>query len=277
MSLTNRALWAIDRNLGRDLDLAEIAGGLGVSRHHLAHAFREAAGRSVMDYVRSRRLSEAAQALAAGAPDILGLALESGYASHEAFTRAFRAQFGATPAAVRRLASTEGLAIVPPLAPADREGPALAPPRFEQAGEILAVGLGARCAFDGTPGIPALWRRFVPHLGEIPDRGQPIPIGVVRDLDDEGRFDYVCAVEVRSLSGAPRGLTRVRIPPQRYAVFRHEAHASTLRHTYSAIWNDWLPAQGLTLADGPTVERHGAAFDPLTGYGGLEVWIPLAR
>ncbi len=109
MSLTNRALWTIDRNLGRELTLAGIAQACGVSRHHLAHTFREVAGRPVMDYVRARRLSDAAGALAGGAGDILDLALESGYASHEAFSRAFRAQFGATPEAVRRRGSTPGL------------------------------------------------------------------------------------------------------------------------------------------------------------------------
>ena len=38
-----------------------------------------------------------AQALAGGAPDILAVALDAGYGSHEAFTRAFRDQFGVTP------------------------------------------------------------------------------------------------------------------------------------------------------------------------------------
>jgi hypothetical protein len=39
---------------------------------------------------RVRRLSQAAAELAAGAPDILPLALASGYGSHEAFTRLSR-------------------------------------------------------------------------------------------------------------------------------------------------------------------------------------------
>jgi len=44
---------------------------------------------SVMRYVRGRQLTEAARCLASGAPDILAIALEAGYGSHEAFTRAF--------------------------------------------------------------------------------------------------------------------------------------------------------------------------------------------
>ena len=67
----------------------------------MAHAFGRATGWSVMRYVRGRRLSEAARTLAAGATDILAVALDAGYGSHEAFTRAFRDQFGRTPESVR--------------------------------------------------------------------------------------------------------------------------------------------------------------------------------
>jgi len=277
VSLTNRALWTIDRNLGRDLDLTEVARACGVTRHHLAHAFRASAGRSVMDYVRARRLSEAALALASGAPDILGLALESGYASHEAFTRAFRARFGAAPAAVRRRGGTEGLDLSPPLVLAEPSGPPLPTPRIEAAGEILVVGQGARVAFDGDPSIPVLWRRFAPHLGEIEGRAQPIPIGIMRDIDDEGRFDYVCAAEVRAFVAMPRGMIRLRIPARRYAVFRHDGHVSTLGATYAAIWEEGLPGHDLTFAPAPIIERHAPTFDTLTGLGGMEVWIPLSE
>src|SRR5215207_9231131 len=93
MSLPDRALWIIERNSTRPLTLDGIAAACGVSRSHLAHAFGTTTGLSVMHYVRARRLSATAQALAAGAPDILAIALEAGYGSHEAFTRAFRAHF----------------------------------------------------------------------------------------------------------------------------------------------------------------------------------------
>jgi AraC family transcriptional regulator len=44
---------------------------------------------------------EAARQLCNGAPDILTIALNAGYGSHEAFTRAFRDQFGLTPEQAR--------------------------------------------------------------------------------------------------------------------------------------------------------------------------------
>src|ERR1017187_2586860 len=101
MNPAQKALWFIESHLADALTLDEIAGVAGISRFHMVRAFAAATGLSVMRYVRARRLTEAARALAGGAPDILNLALEADYGSHEAFTRAFRDHFRVTPEAVR--------------------------------------------------------------------------------------------------------------------------------------------------------------------------------
>src|SRR5512140_307314 len=101
MNPAQKALWFIESHLARELSLDEIAAIGGISRFHMVRAFAAATGLSVMRYVRARRLTEAARALASGAPDILTLALDADYGSHEAFTRAFRDHFGVTPETVR--------------------------------------------------------------------------------------------------------------------------------------------------------------------------------
>jgi AraC family transcriptional regulator len=83
--LADKVLWIIERNSDRSLSLSGIARACGVSRSHLAHAFGSATGIPVITYLRTRRLSRAAQALANGAPDILAVAFDAGYNSHEAF------------------------------------------------------------------------------------------------------------------------------------------------------------------------------------------------
>jgi transcriptional regulator GlxA family with amidase domain len=71
--LTNKALFAIERNLERPLRLNGLAEACGVSPFHLAHAFGEATGFSVMQYVRGRRLTEAAQSLASATRRIFSI------------------------------------------------------------------------------------------------------------------------------------------------------------------------------------------------------------
>ena len=94
-------------------------------------------------------------------------------------------------------------------------------------------------------------------------------------IPDAGNFDYIAGVEVSDFSDLPREFSSVRIPEQRYAVFAHREHISTVRRTINTIWNHWLPASGLKVADAPNFERYDDKFDPLTGNGGLEIWVPV--
>jgi AraC family transcriptional regulator len=275
MSLTRKALWMIERNLDQPLTLGDIAAACGGSKYHLAHAFGAATGYAVMEYVRGRRLSLAAQRLAAGAPDILGLAVESGYGSHEAFTRAFRAQFGVTPEAVRSKRSVQEITIMTPIRPPESGGASLPEPRVVAGKPMIVVGLSEPQSFATKATIPGQWQRFMALYGEIPDKANPIPVGVCTDADEDGNFNYVCGVEVSRVTDAPRGLTVLRIPAQTYAVFVHRDHVSAIVDTYSAILNHWLPDHGKIAGNGASLERHMQTFDPQTGLGGVEIWMPL--
>lgn len=277
MSLANKVLWIIERNLNRDLTLGAIAEAAGVSRYHLAHAFGTATGRSVMEYARGRRLSEAARALAAGALDILDVALEAGYASHEAFSRAFRAQFDTTPEELRRKASLDGLALVDAMRLPTHEFVSLEEPEIVTDGPLQFVGLAQRVSFASAPRlVPALWQRFMPHYDSIDHKANPIPVGVTTHLDDDGNFDYVAAVEVKRFDDVPAPLIKLTVPKQTYAVFQHRGHISTVNQTFDAIWNDWFPLHDKTTADGPSLERANPGFNTMTGNGGETLWIPIA-
>ncbi len=72
-----------------------------------------------------------------------------------------------------------------------------------------------------------------------------------------------------------RSWTRLRIPEQRYAVFTHRGHVSTIRRTHNTIWTTWLPQSGHDVADAPHFERYGDDFDGQAGVGGIEVWLPI--
>jgi probable HAF family extracellular repeat protein len=53
-------------------------------------------------------------------------------------------------------------------------------------------------------------------------------------------------------------------------------HVATLRGTYCAIWNQCLEAGEWAAACAPILERHHPTFDPTTGHGGVEIWVPLS-
>lgn len=276
MSVTARALWYIESHLRGDLSLEAIAEDVSISRYHLSRAFSASTGCGLALYVRGRRLSEAAKALEDGAPDILSVALDAGYASHEAFTRAFRQYFGLSPEQARAQATENHLNLQEPIRMQPTSTPSIAPSRIvPNHPAMLIFGLGRHYASESMAGIPSQWERFVPHIGHIAGQVGPIAYGVICNADDANNFDYICGVEVSEFPSHPHDYMRLRIPPQTYAVFEHRDHISTIAATCSAIWNQALPDSGYKAADGPWFERYDEKFDGRTGFGGLEIWIPI--
>ena len=265
----SKTLWFIESHLGADLSLDLIEANAGMSRFALTRAFATVSGLPIMQYARGRRLTEAARKLASGAPDILAVAIEAGYGSHEAFTRAFRDQFGATPEAVRDGKSLDGLVLVEAVRPEYIESLPLEEPRIERGRRLLLAGLTER----DYKRIPVLWQRFGPYVGAVAAQVGNVAYGVCANGDDDGNFTYLAGVEVATFDGVPHEFTTLRLPELRYAVFVHRDHISTIRATFDAIWRQWQPQHDVV--DAPFFERYGEEFDAHTGMGPVEIWIPI--
>lgn len=274
VSVTVRALWYVETHLDEDLSLDAVAAAVGVSRYHLSRAFGATLGVPLAAYTRGRRLSRAAQALAGGAADILGLALDTGYSSHEAFTRAFSQQFGVTPEQVREQGHTSHLSLVMPVRLNERPTEPLEPPRIEQRPALRLAGISER--HPGTiTALPTQWSRFIPLIGHVPGQVGRAVYGVTYNSDDSGAFDYLCGVEVDAFIAECPPFSRLTIAAQTYAVFVHREHISSLSSTIGAALDHALGASGCSAADGPFFERYDERFDGRTGYGGVEVWFPI--
>src|SRR5580658_7229871 len=198
MNLVGKALWYIESHFAEEISLEDIAAACDVSRFHISRAFGLATGRSVMRYVRGRRLTEAARSLSLGAPDILSVALDAGYGSHEAFTRAFRDQFGQAPETVRAQRHLDNIALVEPIMMDQTLLTDLKPPRFVNLDAFLVAGLAERYDCETNKAIPAQWQRFVPHIGHIAGQVGTTAYGVCCNADDEGNFDYIAGIAVAS-------------------------------------------------------------------------------
>lgn len=274
MTPITRAIWSIESGLAADLSLQDVAAQAGVTPHHLTRAFAATTGRSLMRYVRERRLTEAARLLAGGAPDILAVALAVGYQSHEGFTRAFRDHFGITPEAARERRGA-GLTLTEPLPMKPDIRITLAPPRIVESPAFVLAGLDRRYTDAQAAAIPAQWQAFGPWIGRIPGQRGTAAFGVLHDGDAEGAVGYLTGVEVSAGTPLPADLVRLTLPARRYAVFRHPGHVSEIRGVWQAIWAEGLTEAAVTPAPVPEFERYGEGFDPATGHGGFEIWIPL--
>lgn len=280
MQAIGKALWYIESHFNEPLTLDDVADVSGLSRFYLSRTFAALVGIPVLAYVRGRRLTEAARELAGGAPDILQIALSAGYSSHEAFTRAFRDQFGQSPEETRARRSLANLPLVEPIRMPDVSIPVAAPDRIFKSETMLFAGLRRYFSFGDRAGIPTIWQAFGPMIGAIPSELSGAAYGLnlaPADEADQAGFDYFCAVQVKSLDEIPEGLSGVRIGGREWAVFKHNGHVSTIGATCGAA-GDWLAQSGRMPKSGPMqmIEFYGPQFDARTGLGGCEVWIPVA-
>jgi predicted transcriptional regulator YdeE len=152
----------------------------------------------------------------------------------------------------------------------------LSAPRFENGHEMVIAGLNEHYTHETRINIPKQWQRFVPHLGKIPGAVGNSSYGVVWRTKPDFSFDYLCGVEMQSTDKLPAGFTQVTIAAQRYAVFDHRENVSTIGKTIDTIWTKWVTDCGLKIAQTPCFERYTEEFNPQTGMGGIEIWVPIA-
>ncbi|ASA26265.1 AraC family transcriptional regulator [Paenibacillus donghaensis] len=99
--MIHKSIEFIEQHLDEELNLDRIAKEAGFSKFHFHRIFQKYVGKSVAEFIRSRRLSSAAQLLLYSEERILDIALHYGFESQEAFTRAFKALYALPPAQYR--------------------------------------------------------------------------------------------------------------------------------------------------------------------------------
>jgi AraC family transcriptional regulator len=102
----------IRHHLDEPLNRETLAAVAGFSVPHLHRIFTGSTGESVASYVRRIRLERAGRKLRMGAVDITEVALAAGYATHAAFTKAFKQQYGLTPSEFRQLGCAAATALL---------------------------------------------------------------------------------------------------------------------------------------------------------------------
>ena len=156
-----------------------------------------------------------------------------------------------------------------------KKAKSLAEPRLEALGRPKLIGISRLYKFEEVAAIPDQWQSFAPLISQVSNEPHPVTYGVIYNSDDDS-FEYLSCVESAGLQDMPQNMVSLSLRPQSYLVFSHPGHVANVRETCDAIWSDWLPASGETVLDAPWFERYGPKFNPLTGAGGLEIWVPVS-
>ena len=98
----------IEENLFTKLTSEQVAQSVYMSLRSFYNYFWAITGYSYKEYVIKRRLTEAMKILLSSEEKVLTIALEIGYESHEAFSRAFKNEFGISPFRFRKRRQSMG-------------------------------------------------------------------------------------------------------------------------------------------------------------------------
>ena len=153
--------------------------------------------------------------------------------------------------------------------------PDVAAPEIKERDAFRVIGLSTQCTFEDVSAIPSLWQTVNDREDDVPSAVSGAAYGVCCDADEAGQFRYVAGLETTAAMGFPAGMDAVSIPANRYAVFTHSGYVLDLQKTFYTIWNKALHDAGLDPKQAPGFEFYDHRFDPLTGRGTVEIWLPI--
>jgi AraC family transcriptional regulator len=274
----------IQQHLDDELSVGELARVAHFSPFHFHRIFRGLVGESVGEHVRRLRLERAAWRLKQTEQPVLNVALEAGYETHEAFTRAFHALFGCPPSEYRRTHR-----------PVAMKPAALANGRAVEAADQRAARIHYRDDqrlddFEPQPtgelnmdvrieNLPArrvifiravgpyqqaaqqAWQRLCTWAGPRGLFGpQTLALGICHDdpevtPPDKIRYDAALTIDRPVQPDGDIGVQE--LPAGAYAVTTHRGPHERLHECWGALAGQWLPASGRRLrSDAPSFEIY---------------------
>lgn len=149
-------------------------------------------------------------------------------------------------------------------------------PEFVRRPAFTVVGVKYRGRNDNNE-IPALWDAFFPDQAALIQHkvDAHVSYGVEDNMDPAtGEFDYMAGYEVSDAALIPEGMARWDVPANTYAVFA--TPLPSIRQTFAAVYNEWLPQSGYRRVPGPEFELYDHDFDPANGKLDMYLYVPVA-
>lgn len=277
-----RALDYTEEHLTEALDYESVAKQACSSAFHFQRMFSMLCGFSLGDYIRMRRLTQAAEALLGTGDKVIDIALRYGYDTPESFTRAFTRFHGITPTEARRggtIKSFSRLSVKLILS-----GGSTMDYRIEKKdafqvickkklvnkpqGETATADISAfwnECQKNGSIDAICKYGRF-DHVNGI------LGICFSAEMADSG-FPYGIGAEY---NGAPlngEALDIVEIPAYTYAVFSCKGNMpDAFIKTYRQICTEFFPQSNYEYGSGVELEVYPSAEVQDPNYT-CEIWI----
>ncbi|ADO57287.1 AraC family transcriptional regulator [Paenibacillus polymyxa] len=278
------AIEFIELNLREDLKIAEVASQAYFSAFHFQRVFQAISGFTVQQYIRRRRLSEAAKRLKQSNQKVLDIAIEYQYNSQEAFTRAFEKSFGITPGKYRNcdieLSGQSKINFLDYQKNATEELE-VNKPVILQLETTKIVGYEYKTNLNNEQHykeIPGFYEHFGAHeyFMCIPNKIAPgMSYGIACRFEDNGAFSFVVGEEVEKESKElAEGFINMEIPAGKYAEFDASGSNGRVQNIRDFIYGTWLPNSNFERREGPDFEITDV-MNSSPDHLNMKVYIPI--
>lgn len=233
------------------------------------------------EYIRKRRMSQAAFELQRTDKKVLDVAFEYGYTSPTAFNRAFQSVHGITPAAAKNQGIT--LNAYPPIrfSVSVTGGNAMS---YHIVNKPIMRFVGIRIPMiedmeENQRIVPEFWEHTLSNnqFMQLCQMGDELPnkiLGISVYQDPENIFYYIASATKQEV---PVGMFEFEIPATTWVVFENDGcFKENVQSIFRRFYTEWLPFSGYEYAGFPDIEVY-PVLEGKQLKGHSEVWIAIKK
>lgn len=284
LSQFNEAMDFIEQHLMDELDMNQLSRIAGCSDYHFRRMFSTLSGMPLSEYIRRRKLSAAAELLQAG-EKVIDVAMQLGYDSPEAFSKAFLSLHGILPSQAKK-SNTMLKAIPPMFFQLTIQGGVAMNYRIVEKEAFRIIGFKKRITlqYEGVNHqLDDLVQKLTPEvIAELKSLSNMEPAGMLNvsanftDRTNEGtELDQY--IGIATTNAANLSYDALQVPASSWAVFEVVGEfPKAVQDTWASIYAQWFPSSGYELTGGPEMLWNEGPDTSKPDFRS-EIWIPVRR
>ncbi|SNT07485.1 AraC family transcriptional regulator [Anaerovirgula multivorans] len=277
----SNAIDYIESNLTGDISYDEAAKIACCSTYYFQRMFSYVAGIPLSDYIRRRKMTQAAFELQSSEAKVMDIGMKYGYVSPTSFNRAFQSVHGVSPTVARAQGTL--LNAYPPISfSIVVTGGENMKYRIETKKAIRIVGVRTALQEDMEQNqkiVPVFWDNILEStsFSEICKLANQASFGILGVTAYTNPQDIYYYVAVATDNPVPNGMVEFEIPAATWVIFECNGHfQESVQTIFKRFLTEWLPFSGYEYAELPDIEIYPVSGQKSKG-GHAEVWIAIKK
>ena len=276
-----KAIDYIEDNLDKEISYDEAARIACCSPYYFQRVFSYVSGVSLAEYIRRRKMTQAAFELQRADSRVIDVALKYGYSSPTSFNRAFQNVHGITPTAAKLGGNV--LQAYPSIQfKIEITGGSAMAYRIVKKPPLRIVGIRIPLTSDMEENlriVPEFWKASLQGKQFLEicslSNGEPRGILGISVYKNPREIYYYIGVAVNS--PAPAGMYGFEIPAATWVIFDNNGRfKEDVQSVFKRFYMEWLPFSGYKYAELPDIEVYPiCSGQPVHGHS--EVWIAVSK